>query len=403
MGLFDAIFNKNAPKPSKPLTARWGTLTAYQPVFSSGPKALYESELVRAAIYTKAKHISKLGINVQGAGESTKKLIERAPNQFQTWSQFLARTSTILDMQNTCFILPMFNEWGTVNGYYASLPSSCDVRQDEKGDAWIVYTFQGGRKGACKLTEAGILVKHQYSSDLFGEDNRALAPTLELDSYQKQGIKEAIKSSSSYKFWAKLSNFTKSDDLVAARKEFNTNNFGSDADARGVLVFPNVWDDVHELTPHNYVMDATTQALINENIDSYFGVNKDIIQSKASADVMDTFFNSEIEPFSIQLSEVLTKMTFNPSQIDGGYKVLAVANRLQYMSQSSKISMAKELGDRGWITIDEGRELLNYAPLPNGLGNRTTVRGEYYMIDADSGEVLSKPIAEAKEEDDNAG
>ena len=96
-------------------------------------------------------------------------------------------------------------------------------------------------------------------------------------------------------------------------------------------------------------------------------------------------------------------MTFAPKQIDDGSRVLAVANRLQYMSQSSKISMAKELGDRGWITIDEGRELLNYAPLPNGLGNRTTVRGEYYMIDAQTGDVLSKPIAEAKEEDNNAG
>ena len=399
MGLFDAIFNKNAPKPSTPLSARWGTLTAYQPVFSSGPKALYESEMVRAAIYTKAKHISKLGINVQGTGESTKKLIERSPNQFQTWSQFLARCSTILDMQNTCFILPMFNEWGNVNGYYASLPSSCEIRQDDKGDPWIVYTFVGGKKGACRLYEAGILTKHQYSSDFFGEDNKALFPTIELDSYQKQGVKEAIKSSSSYKFWAKLSNFSKSEDLVKARKEFNTQNFGEEADARGVLVFPNVWDEVHELTPHNYVMDASTQALILENINSYFGVCLEIIQSKASAEVMDTFFNSEIEPLSIQMSEVLTKMTFAPKQIDDGARVLAVANRLQYMSSSSKISMVKELGDRGIITIDEGRELLNYAPLPNGLGNRTTVRGEYYMIDAQTGDVLSKPIAEAEKED----
>ena len=78
--------------------------------------------------------------------------------------------------------------------------------------------------------------------------------------------------------------------------------------------------------------------------------------------------------------------------------MIITANRLQYMSSSSKISMVKELGDRGIITIDEGRELLNYPALPNGLGNRTTVRGEYYMIDAETGDVLSKPIAEAKEE-----
>lgn len=403
MGLFDQIFKPKTPvkltgQEMATLKERWQVLSAYEPVFTTGRTALYESELVRKAIYAKAKHISKLGVQVDGVGEATKKMFERAPNAYQTWSQFLARVSTILDAQNTCFILPIFNEWGNVNGYYATLPSACDIRQDENGVAWIVYTFANNKRAACMMSEVGILVKHQYESDIFGASNRALRTSMELTELQKQGITEAIKSSASYKFWAKLTNFSKSDDLTKSRKEFNEKNFGPDAEAHGVLVFPNVWEDVHEMTPRNYVMDATTTKLIQDNIFSYFGVNEAIINSSATSDVLDSFFNSEIEPFSIQLSEVLTKMTFNYKQIDDGARILAVANRLQYMSQGDKVNMIRDLGDRGFLKIDEARELLNYPALPNGLGNRVTVRGEYYMIDAETGEVLVKP----KEDQTNA-
>ena len=42
--------------------------------------------------------------------------------------------------------------------------------------------------------------------------------------------------------------------------------------------------------------------------------------------------------------------------------------------------MAKELADRGCMTIDEIRELFNYAPLPDGAGNMVPIRGEYYDV-----------------------
>ena len=43
--------------------------------------------------------------------------------------------------------------------------------------------------------------------------------------------------------------------------------------------------------------------------------------------------------------------------------------------------MAKELGDRGAILIDEIRELFNYEPLPDGAGQVAPIRGEYKATD----------------------
>ena len=57
------------------------------------------------------------------------------------------------------------------------------------------------------------------------------------------------------------------------------------------------------------------------------------------------------------------------------------------MNVTQKISMAQQLGDRGVLTIDEIRELFNYAPLPDGAGQYTPIRGEYKNVkDGDSQE-----------------
>ena len=125
-------------------------------------------------------------------------------------------------------------------------------------------------------------------------------------------------------------------------------------------------------------MDQAELELINGNVFSYFGVNTKLLQSLATADELDGFFNCCVEPFEIQLSEVLTDMTFTGREQSNGNRVQVTANRLQYASLTQRIDMAKELGDRGMIMRDEIRELFNLPPLPDGIGQTAPVRGEYY-------------------------
>ena len=94
---------------------------------------------------------------------------------------------------------------------------------------------------------------------------------------------------------------------------------------------------------------------------------------------MDAFFNSAIEPFAIALSEALSKAIYTERERSFGNHVYVNANRLQYMSQTAKVTVARDLGDRGILTINEIRELFNYAPLPNG--DVAYIRGEYKPIE----------------------
>lgn len=50
------------------------------------------------------------------------------------------------------------------------------------------------------------------------------------------------------------------------------------------------------------------------------------------------------------------------------------------MSFSDKRGFVDSGLDRGYLMIDEAREVFNLAPLPDGQGQRFIARGEYYFI-----------------------
>lgn len=376
MGLFEKIFPRLAA--TRQAQGYFKTLTAYRPAFTSWNGAIYESGLVRSAIDARARHNSKLAISFTGTAQrSLQAKLKIAPNEWQTWSQFLYRLSTILDNQNTAFLVPIYNEFGEITGTYPVLPSRCEIVQ-ANGIPYLKYTFQSGETACMELNLCGILTRFQYMDDFFGESNRALVPTMDLIHAQNQGIKEGITNGATYRFMAKVNNFTKAEDLAKERKRFNRENFSGE-DGGGLLLFPNGYDDIKQIESKPYVPDAQQMAAIEKNVFNYFGVNEAILQNSASDEQLDSFFNGAIEPFAVQLSEVMSRMFFSQRELAVGNRVYITANRLQYMSVSHKISMAQQLGDRGMITIDEIRALFNYPPLEDGTGNRAPIRGEYYF------------------------
>ena len=381
MGLFDYIFRPNKAKESiKALNDSRGffqTLTAYQPVFTSWSGQIYESELVRAAIDARARHISKLSVEIQGAANPKLQAKMRlAPNKLMNYSQFMYRCSTILDVNNTLFIVPVFDDNMVITGYYPVIPNNAAVIE-YKGEPWVRFQFNG-KTSAVKLSEMAILTKFQYLSDFFGASNRALDNTMQLVDIVRQTIQESAKQSVVYRFMAKLDNFSTIEDLAKERERFTEANLTNKSSKGGLLLFPNKYSSIQQLSQSAYKVDAAQMELIQTNVYNYFGVNMDIIQNKANADQLDAFFNGAIEPFAIQFSDSMTMAMFSERERAQGSKLVCNANRLQYMSTAQKVQMAKELGDRGAITIDEIRALFNYPELPNGAGQMAPIRGEYY-------------------------
>lgn len=377
MGLLDWLFPKEEPIKLQ-TTEQFKLLTAYEPAFHNHIGSIYESELVRSAIEAKARHISKLKVEMQGEAQPyLKSKLKHAPNEWQTWPQFLARCSTILDCTNNLFIVPVQDEYLQTIGFFPVLPSKVKLLESKDGKLWLRYTFRNSLHGIVEFDRCAYLNKHQYESDFFGDSNRALDNTMDLIAIQDQGIKEAVKNSSSYRFMAKVNNFTSPDDLANERTRFTKENLSGENS--GLLLFPNTYSEIKQITDSAYKVDTDQLKLIQTNVFDYFGVNEDIIQGKATSDMLDAFFNSAIEPFAIALSEAMSRAIYTERERSFGNHVYVNANRLQYMSQTSKVTVAKELGDRGILTINEIRELFNYAPLPDG--DVAFIRGEYKPVE----------------------
>ena len=375
MGLFDFIFGRR-PKPDGRYEGKFKMLNGYEPHFSNFNGGVYESEEIRIAINARATHISKLRVEVKGAAKpSMQRKLKSGPNRFQTWSQFLYRLSTILDIHNTAFIVPIYDEYGEVSGIYAPLPTRCEIVQ-YGGKPYLRYEFSFGQKAAIEMESCGVMTKFQYKSDFFGETNASLHTTIDLIHIQDQGIKEGVKSAATYRFMAQLGNFAKAEDLAKERKRFTAENFARDAEGGGLLLFPSTYTNIKQVDVKPWIVDADQAKMIRESVHQHFMVNDDILTGQAYGDKWAAFYESVIETFAIQFSEVMTRMLFTLREQAQGNLVMATANRLQYMSNADKLNVSSQLLDRGILSLNDVREIWNLPPVEDG--DRRIIRGEYY-------------------------
>ena len=378
MGFLDNFFKKK-PSAAPGATSYWKMFDGYIPVFHTWNGKLYENELVRAAVDARARHMSKLRIEIPGTAKATtRRLLLDRPNEFMSWPQFLYRMSTIRDMQNNAFAIPVTDEYGTVSSYLPILPSAAEIL-NVGGVPWVRFTTMDGRKGAARLCECIRMTNHQYEQDWFGDSNAALTTTMNMLSVQSQAAEEAARQSNSYRFMAKSANFMMTEDMEKVRTDFNKSVLES-RDGGGLLLFPNVFTDIKQIDSKPYTLDADEQAAIRTNVFNYFGVNDKVVQNAAIGDDMDAFYSGAIEPFAMQLSDEFTRCIFTARERAAGNRVLFTTNRMEYMTAHEKKEFVDSMTDRGALTIDEIRGFYGLEPLPNGNGAFVPIRGEYHDV-----------------------
>ena len=375
MKLTDLLF-KNRPKTPNRAPESFAMVNGHQAHFTKWGGEIYQNELIRAAVNARATHISKLNVQMLGAARpALQTKMKHGPNQLQTWGQFLYRLSTILDIHNTAFIVPVYDEYGEPSGIFTPIPQRCEIVSYD-GVPYLRYEFSWSEKAAIELSYCGIMTKYQYKNDFFGEDNHALFPTMELIHIQNQGIEEGVKSAASYRFMARVNNFTKAEDLAKERRRFTEENFSKDAKGGGLLLFPNTYTDLKQIEVKPWIIDDKQMELIKSNVFEYFGVNEDVLTNKAYGDAWTAFYEGAIEPFAIQFSEVMTKMFFTLREQTQGNMIMATANRLQYLSNADKLNVSSQMLDRGIMSINDVREIWNLPPVDGG--DARIIRGEYY-------------------------
>ncbi|MBO7709901.1 MAG: phage portal protein, partial [Lachnospiraceae bacterium] len=379
MGMFEKIFGRREQPVALKNAKLFRMLEGYTPAWTTFAGSIYEADLIRASLDAWGRNAAKLKPVIKGAAlpELTRRLKVK-PNRFNEWSQFLYQTATVLGVRNNAFLVKTRADDGTQTGVINIVPDSWELIEFDN-EPWIRFILPNNKRRAERLAEVGILTRFQYKSELFGENNEAMRPVLDLISIQRQGITEGIKNGNSYRFWAKNDNFASDEDLGSEMQRFNKFTFGKKETAGGVLLFPNTYEEIHEMKPGGYTVDKEQQAHIRTNVFDYYGTNEEIIQNKADSEKWLAFYEGFTEWFAIQLSEVMSGMTYTDNERMGfGNQIFFSSNRLQYMSNADKLSFVSGLGDRGMITKNEAREVFNLPPLPEPYGSQVLARGEYY-------------------------
>ena len=352
-------------------------LNGYTPVFTNAPESLYEMELTRAAIHSFASFCSKLKPEISGsARKSLERTIQFRPNPFMDTAKFLYRVATILSVNNTAFIVPVEDDFGNLCGYYPVLPHRCEV-VDYRGQPYLRYTFAAGKKAAIELERVGILTQLQYKDDFFGENNAAFRPTMELINAQNQGIINGVKNSATIRFLAKINNMIKPEDITKERERFTADNLSADNQS-GMVIYDNKFSEVKPIESKAFIVNAAQMKQIEENVFDYFGTNAHILQNDYTEDQWGAYYEGKIEPFALQLSLVMSNMTFSERELSFGNAITFTANRLQYASNKTKLEISTQLFDRGLLNRNGVMDIWNMAHVEGG--EKYYIRKEYAEV-----------------------
>ena len=368
-------------------------LNGYTPVFTSFSGGVYEMDLTRAAINSFATHCSKLKPEVSGSAlKHLEQTLQFKPNPFMDTTKFISIIATRLECDHTVFIVPLEDKYGVLYGWYPLLSEMCELIE-HKGQLYLRYTFGNGQRACIEFEKVGILTSHQYKDDLFGENNATMKPTMQLIHTSNEAIINAVKNSANIRFMAKIGNILKSEDIKAERERFTEENLSSD-NKSGMIIYDNKFSDMKQVESKPYTPNAPQMQQIQDNVCTHFGTNMGIIQNKFTEDEWNAYYEGKIEPFAIQLSLVMSNMTYTQRELSHKNMIAFSANRLQYASNSTKLNVSTQLFDRGLMNRNGVMDIWNMPHVENG--DKYYIRKEYAEVNKlDAGvepTIIQEPI-----------
>lgn len=390
MGLLSSVLGRLRLGPLRS-TSYFSTFTSYAPAFTSFDGGLYEQMLTRAAVDRFATACSKLKPEVLGSAQPrVRRAIRTAPNGYMTWPQFLYRVATILEVDTTAYVVPSFDERGNKVGVWPLRASNAEI-VDYAGEPWVRFTFPAGdpwegNQAAIELSNVCILTRFQYESDFFGGGNDAIGPTMQLMDLQRQAQEQAMRAAPALRFIGKVGSAMRPEDVAKKRREFSDDNLSAQ-NTSGILVYDQSWEDVRQLEPNRYVIPTEEMERIDHNVYTYFGVNSDILENSYNEDQWGAYYEGKVEPFAIQLGDGMSRILYSENERSRGNAVMFSSNRLEYASNASKRNMVRDMLDRGVMTLNQARQVLQLPPTEDG--DVYVVRGEYFVLDKDFNLVYS--------------
>lgn len=365
--LFSKIFGA---KPQKIFGTELELLNGYNAQFTRFDKNLYKTSQVRMCIDAIArngaklnpKHIRATDREYTQLNRNIARLLSQQPNEIDNAYSFYYKIISLLYLNNNAFVYIARDVDGTPVGLYPINPHRYRLLE-YKGNIYIEFYFDR-TKYVASLKDDIIHLKRFYcENDIFGDSNEPLIKTMSIKHIMREGLINAIKTTSSIRGILKTTKaMLKPEDIKATRDQF-VKDFITEGDQAGIGGL----DATTDFQTVNVSPVTATDSQIKEidtEILNYFGISANILQSDYDEDKWNAFYNSVLEPLAVQMGLEFTIKLFTLTERFHGNKIVFEANRLEYASNQTKINLARYMNN--YLTINEVRKIFNLDPVDDG-------------------------------------
>ena len=366
MGVLSRFINRS------PTKTRIKMITENGNGFYSWNGKLYESDVIRSCIrpYSKAvgklvgKHLRDTEKGLQVNPDLNIKLLLQEPNPYMTGQMLLEKLAIQLKLNNNAFAYIVRNDFGYPIEVYPIVCSGAECIYTADAELYIKFVMPNGNIVQFPYQNIIHLRQDYNGNDVFGESPaKALTKLMDIATTTDQGIVKAIKNGAVIRWLLKFESVLRPEELKQKTQDFSE-SFMNVEKSTGVAGIDNKMNAT-QVTPNDYVPNAAQTDRTTARIYNFFNTNEKIVQSKYDENEWNAYYEAEIEPIAMQRSNEFSRKFFSRRERSFGNKIIFECNNLQYASMQTKLNLL-QMVDRGALTPNEWRQVLNLAPIDGG-------------------------------------
>ena len=173
-----------------------------------------------------------------------------------------------------------------------------------------------------------------------------------------------------------------------------------DSNVNGIAYLDSQWG----VTPINWQENDVNRELMQFVVNivyNYFGITQEIMNNKALEIEFQLFVKNRIEPLAKQIEQEFTSKLFTRREIEFGNRIEFDTFSLSVSTLQAKTALFGVGLRQGVLNIDDAREMIGLAPLPDGLGQMTRVTADTLDIKLVNEMQAAQKGANIKEKNDD--
>lgn len=405
MALLD-FFKKKKPEHNPTQSPRYiyaPTMSGGVPFYTAFGDNLYASDIVVQSIRCKANEFKKLDPRhirtIDGKQtvitDSSIARILRRPNEYMTTADFLEKITILLELNKNVYIYPAYYITKGGEKYYTGLyplkPDNVTYLVDSSGKYFIKLHFVNGYETILPREDIIHWRKDYGVNDYFGgslsggNDDRGLLRAVREYDKLCQSIAKAVECSCKINGIVRYNTYMSDEKQKAERIAFEERLAQNES---GIL-FSDLKTEYTHLPRDVKIVDAETLKFYYDTILRASGTSLAILNGDYTKTQKEAYYEHALEADIKALGQAVSICLFSDREASFGNEVMFYPNQIVFMSMENKIAALQAGLPAGLFMKDEARELLGYAPLPNGQG-QVIAQGYNSLLDENNNNKLKE-------------